>query len=203
MWMPPLLDMARQDGWAVIPLQKSACHPQEWTSGFGTVDCHAWDRWAVREIQRLRPDVAVVTGNYSNATARQQDTVARVLGSLIGAVKRVSRSAEVIGDVPGRDKQPVDCLLARGATMRSCTFTPSDLQVSLGGQVAAIVQGMHVGFVDPLGWICDVNECPLVVGNTITYSDRGHISKTYALELDKPFRAAMRAAIRAGRVPHR
>ena len=31
MWMPTLLTMAERDGWTVIPLVKSACHPNGWT----------------------------------------------------------------------------------------------------------------------------------------------------------------------------
>jgi hypothetical protein len=37
--------------------------------------------------------------------------------------------------------------------------------------------------------------CPLVINQTITYVDRGHVSETYAQELDQPFRVGFRAAL--------
>ena len=37
--------------------------------------------------------------------------------------------------------------------------------------------------------------CPLVINQTITYVDRGHVSQTYALELAQPFRIAFRAQL--------
>ena len=37
--------------------------------------------------------------------------------------------------------------------------------------------------------------CPLAVNRTITSIDRGHVSKTYALELVQPFRAAFRGEL--------
>ncbi|HEY3050137.1 MAG TPA: hypothetical protein VGJ40_00300 [Gaiellaceae bacterium] len=37
--------------------------------------------------------------------------------------------------------------------------------------------------------------CQLVVNQTIAYVDRGHASKTYALELAQPFRVGFRAEL--------
>jgi hypothetical protein len=37
--------------------------------------------------------------------------------------------------------------------------------------------------------------CPLVINQTITYVDRGHVSKTYVLELAQPFRVGFRAQL--------
>ena len=56
-----------------------------------------------------------------------------------------------------------------------------------------------VGFVDKLGWFCAHPRgsssrylCPLVVNRTVTCFDRGHISRTYGLELAPEFRLAFR-----------
>ncbi len=37
--------------------------------------------------------------------------------------------------------------------------------------------------------------CPLVINETITYVDRGHVSQTYARELAQPFRTAFRTEL--------
>jgi hypothetical protein len=43
---------------------------------------------------------------------------------------------------------------------------------------------------------CDQEQCPLAIGRTITYSDKNHVSKTYAQQLAPPFAAAFRKAVR-------
>jgi hypothetical protein len=42
------------------------------------------------------------------------------------------------------------------------------------------------------------SQCPLVVGNTITYRDSNHVSQTYASALSGAFRAAFHLATRTG-----
>ena len=65
--------------------------------------------------------------------------------------------------------------------------------------IAADARRNGVGYVDTRPWFCAHPSgaatdwlCPLVVNHTITSIDRGHASKTYALELAQPFRAAFR-----------
>jgi len=56
-----------------------------------------------------------------------------------------------------------------------------------------------IGFVDTLGWFCAHPRgsssrylCPLVVNRTVTCVDRGHISRTYGLELAPELRLSFR-----------
>ena len=64
--------------------------------------------------------------------------------------------------------------------------------------LAAAAERNGVGYISTLPWFCAHPRgstgylCPLVVNRTITAIDRGHVSKTYALELLQPFRAAFR-----------
>ena len=65
--------------------------------------------------------------------------------------------------------------------------------------IAADARRNGVGYVDTRPWFCAHPSgaatdwlCPLVVNHTITSIDRGHASKTYALELGQPFRGAFR-----------
>ena len=123
--------------------------------------------------------------------------------ALIAAAKRFSRSVVVVSVPPFQPKQPVDCLLRHGATMKSC------MAIVPGGQssrndviVTAFARKQRVGLIRPLGWFCARPTpkstsywCPLVVNRTITRFDTGHVTSAYVQELAGPFRADFRRAL--------
>ena len=114
-------------------------------------------------------------------------------------MKRYSASVLVVGDEPNQTRDPVDCLLAPGATMKTCSVLGSPVQLRTEAAIAADAKRNGVGFIATLPWFCAHPRgsttdwlCPMVVNHTITALDRGHATKTYALELLQPFRAAFR-----------
>ena len=192
--MPAILGMAQRDGWVVIPLVKVRCIPRTWP---GTDDCGEWFRWARRQAQLLRPDVTLVVG--SRAGAFDPPAAVNPIGALSVALKRFSASVIVVGDEPNQTRDPVDCLLASGSTMKTCTAQATPVQLQTEAAIAAAAKRNGVGYISTLPWFCAHPQgsatddwCPLVVNRTITSIDRGHASKTYALELAQPFRAAFR-----------
>jgi hypothetical protein len=118
--------------------------------------------------------------------------------TLAAAMKRYSKRVVLLADDPGVKQQPADCLLARGATMRSCTTAWPAERFALNADLAAIARGGAFGFIDTTGWFCFEGRCPTVVGRTIAYRDTNHITKAYALELAAPFGLGLRRAIRQG-----
>ena len=119
------------------------------------------------------------------------------MSALIGRVKRFSATTIVIGDSPHQHRNPVDCLLASAATMRTCTARASLTELQTDASVAAAAAKHGVGFIKVTGWFCARASsvavlCPLVVNRTISWIDLGHISETYGLELSTPFRNAFR-----------
>jgi peptidoglycan/LPS O-acetylase OafA/YrhL len=194
MWMPTILAMAQRDGWVVIPLVKVRCIPRTWP---GTDDCGGWFRWARRQAQALRPDVTLIIG--SRAGAFDPPAAVKPLGALSRAMKPYSATVIVMGDEPNQTRDPVDCLLASGSTMKTCTAAATPVQLQTEAAIAAAARRNGVGYISTLPWFCAHPRgsttdylCPLVVNRTITSIDRGHASKTYALELAQPFRAAFR-----------
>ena len=194
MWIPPVLRMAGRDGWAVVPFVKPRCIPRSWRS---KGECGKWYRWATRRASALRPDVTLVISSWMGVW-KPPRAIAPV-GALATTMKRVSASVIVVGDVPGQRRDPTDCLLAPRATMATCTTEATRVQLSTNRTIAANARKQGVGFVDTLGWFCAHPRgsstrylCPLVVDRTITCVDRGHISRTYGLELAPEFRLAFR-----------
>jgi peptidoglycan/LPS O-acetylase OafA/YrhL len=200
MWMPTILRMAEQDGWLVRPIVKSACTPGSWVRYPQKPECPAWYRWATKQAKALRPDAFLVAGDWGPETP--VDTAVKVIGTLTTTMRRFSKSVIVLGLPPEQKRQPVDCLLAQGATMKTCTprITKTDLSGDI--RISAAATKQHVGFMNSRGWFCArtstkklVYLCPLVVNRTITHRDRGHITTTYGLELFNPFRGAFRRAL--------
>ena len=134
----------------------------------------------------------------SRAGAFDPPAAVKPIGALSVALKRSSASVIVVGDEPNQTRDPVDCLLAPGATMKTCAAAATPAQLRTEAAIAAAAKRNGVGYISMLPWFCAHPTgstgylCPLVVNRTITAIDRGHVSKTYALELAQPFRAAFR-----------
>jgi peptidoglycan/LPS O-acetylase OafA/YrhL len=200
-WMPAILSMAQRDGWVVVPLVNgSGCAASTWRGYAPRPWCATWYRWAVGQAKALHPDVTLISGEWSSDSPPAAATGAE---SLIASAKKFSRSVVVLGVAPLQDKQPVDCLLKRGATTKTCTtIIPSAEASPNDTTIAAYAKRNHVPFVSPLGWFCarpaatsPAYWCPLVINRTITRFDVGHVTIEYAQELTSPFRGAFRRAL--------
>ena len=190
MWLPAILNLARRDAWSVVPLIKSGCSPASWVGSSGTSDCHAWFSWITRRGAMLRPDVALITGYDSYVGAGQDPTVGDGITAAVRAMTKPAKHVIVMGDVPQRHQQPVDCLLASHATIAGCSVALDPGEAEITSQVAQLAKNDGAGFIDPTGWFCYDGGCPLVVSNIITYRDDSHVSQTYALALSAAFRSA-------------
>jgi peptidoglycan/LPS O-acetylase OafA/YrhL len=201
MWMPAILRVAQQDGWKVVLIGKSGCTPETWTgSQTGTrtpswAECRAWYRWAAGQAKSLKPTVTVITGAWGGAVAADPGAPAIVRGitSAAATAKHFSKAVVVIGDTPKQSLQPVDCLLARHATMKTCTTTAPPAMWQVTDEIAAGVRSHGAAFLPTNGWFCFDYQCPMVVGRTIVVRDQGHLTEEYAAKV--PFRAAFNRAI--------
>jgi hypothetical protein len=195
MWMPAILKMALRDGWAVVPFVKPRCVPRTWYRAGN--ECSTWARWATSHAASLHPYVTLVIGSWSGTSS--PGAAVTPVAALSETVKRFSASVIVMGDAPTQSKDPVDCLLAPGATMKTCTATATRAQLGTDDTIAIGSKKKKLGFISTRGWFCarggGATLCPLVINQTISWSDRGHISQTYALELAGPFRAAFKHAL--------
>jgi peptidoglycan/LPS O-acetylase OafA/YrhL len=194
MWMPTILKLAQRDDWAVVPLVKIGCVPTKWlhTKDWG---CSVWYRWALRRAAKLHPQVSLLTASWAGSP--NPAGAVNAVSALIAATKRFSGTTIVVGDSPHQHREPVDCLLSSGATMRTCTSRAATSELRTDARVAAVASKQRVGFVNVTGWFCGHGSgaavlCPVVVNRTIGWIDLGHVSETYALELATPFRNAFR-----------
>jgi len=182
MWMSPLTAYAKSNGWDLVPVIKQACGIDD---GDASGTCQPWTTWALSEISQLKPAAIVVIQQYSQPLEEGQAPPSQGLEAEIGTLLQSSPKVLVFEDTPALLFDPTDCLLAGNARLGNCTVSGTRLaELNAGWQ--SLVTGLGANFVQTLQWFCYKNICPAVIGHTIAYMDKGHISNTYASELAPP-----------------
>jgi peptidoglycan/LPS O-acetylase OafA/YrhL len=182
MWLPALIPIAKMAAWKLIPIIKRACLASRWTSARELASCPPWYTWAVGEVTALHPGVVVIGTQDDGGIAWESD-----LRNTIRIFQSTGARVILLGDLPFFPIAPTDCLLAPGATMRTCTFPLSANFVYSEAQAASF----GVDYIADLAWLCYNQECPMVVGHTITHSDVSHVSRPYASLLVAPLGKAL------------
>ncbi len=193
-WLPAITWMAKRAGWTVVPLLHMGCWPASYGAGG---ECQSFVRWAERQVRTLQPDVVLIGGELRFESPQSIRLSASGISGLVAGVRPYARHVVVIGDPPARRFQPVDCLLARGATLAKCTWTLTADQIAVYQDAERAAAHGGAAFLDTIGWFCFEKQCPTVVGRTVTYRENDHISQSYATELRGLFRSAFLRAVAA------
>jgi hypothetical protein len=200
MWLPALLDVAKRRRWAVVPFVKIGCAPLDWERGGGSPDCRRWFGWATAAARTVHPDVLLVTGLYSGGNIDIETESARGIERVAAAIY-TAHAVVALLDAPVQQDDPADCLLRPGATGRTCSLTIGGDAAAANDAAASILKrGEGLRVIDPRPWFCFQSVCPMVVGKTIAYADRGHISTAYALQLARPFDRALTRVLRGANI---
>ncbi len=187
MWLGPLERFAVSYHWRLVPLIRNGCVPSVLPGG-----CPSWYLWALEEVRRLHPRAVVLSQFWSSWGPGGVAAVARELRDLAPFTHRLI----VIEDPPARDERAIDCLLARGATLGSCTFPVTPVETATYSAVRREAREAGARYVPTLQWFCARNRCPTVVGTVVTYRDTTHITATYARLLAGPLGADLALATR-------
>jgi len=197
MWMPALIELARRDHWVLVGLAKVGCVARRWTR---SDECGQWFRWAREQAIALHPQATLVIASRAGLADPR---------AAVGPIDRLSRLLErhrqrvvLLGDAPSQQRDPLECLPSLGATLADCTATGKPVQARVESQIAAHARKARVGYIDTRPWFCahpggssPAWVCPMVVGRTITYVDRGHVTQTYVRELAPLLRRAFARAL--------
>jgi peptidoglycan/LPS O-acetylase OafA/YrhL len=197
MWLPAIVEMARRDHLAVVPLLRLGCTPVRWMGRERDAGCDAWYRWAVQQVGTLRPALILVTGSLSKKPSASERAGVANLTSAARTLRRLGKVV-VIGDPEGLERAPVDCLLSRHASMAACATTWPSQRFEVGDEVARQARAVGAGFLATRPLLCYERTCPAVIGRTIAWADDNHVSGTYSAWVAPAFRAALlRAAASA------
>ncbi|WP_370246722.1 acyltransferase family protein [Nocardioides sp.] len=209
-WIPAFEQIAREAGYAAYYLVKQQCtaafvDPGRLGTGERWPECEEFHGWVVDQVRALRPDLLVVatspppTGVWDPDTGElvtaRDDLAAELQGGyddMFAAYEPLAQKVMLLADVPRLPEEPGACLAARGAHLGDCLFTPTDWSEQMRQVSLEAADRARVRTIDPTPWLCFQDQCPVVIGSSIAWRDRGHISATRAGELWRPLGIALK-----------
>jgi hypothetical protein len=179
MWGPALTEDASQEGFALVPLDKPGCLLYDFHRNWPGWPCASWYRWALGEDQRLHPLATVVSFDLTAGLQRHPAWTVHWLMTVLSQVK----DAVLIADPPGQSQLPPTCVNIPGATMGTCSSPVLPTYVPLMHRLAADAASAGYPTIPTLQWFCDRGVCPMVINDTLTLVDTGHMDPDYSTEL--------------------
>ena len=185
-WFPVLEKMAKERGFKLVSLTKSACpavdakRPDQ--GAFKMVHCTKWRENSIKRIAEIQP-LAVITSSFqyftpaNSSISRAQwwnDGQRKLLKSLRGSTNNLI----YISDTPRPLRDIPNCLASRDSKV--CDSTERSK--------VSVIPGFDV--INPNPWLCS-SYCPAIVEGTVAYRDASHISVDMALKLLPKLEAAL------------
>jgi hypothetical protein len=202
MWGRAVDALVARGRFRFVPMVELGCTAARWAGSGGphAPACRAWYRWAVSQVRRLRPDVLLIATEYASEKL-PADQVRAELGiwRLVAELRPYVGRVVVVEDPPGVRDDPTFCLLAPGADLASCTTTWAPSHFATSDALRAAAKRRGYAFMRTRGWFCAGLDCPTVVGNTIVYNDRDHLTSDYVADLATPFDQAFLRALSSRR----
>ena len=194
MWTPGFQHVAAQRHWRLEMLAKGMCpllnlptvNPvtrREYT------ECNQWRAEILARLQTEHPKL-VVLGMSRRYGARYNNPAgftsydAAWIDSLTGLVQQLrSTGAQVLvlGPIPDPQSQVPTCLSMHLDDATTCSPLTSVAvnEPGIAAETAAVKAGGGQ-YADLTPLFCTTERCPVIVGNTLVYFHRGHISLEYA-----------------------
>jgi peptidoglycan/LPS O-acetylase OafA/YrhL len=201
MWLPAILNFASREGYDVRPIMKYGCTVGTWGGPEHENECVAWYKWGLSQVRALHPSLIILAAHYSfpglDADMEiKEPNIVRNITAFGRAVLPSTHQIVVLGDPPGEEQEPATCLLSAHPTMKTCSYTEVAAQATAntGVESAALAFG---DFLDTTPWFCYHGRCPMVVGHTVVYLDRSHITTQYAEAVAPLFTAALKRVLAA------
>ena len=189
MWVPALAFAAKAAHWKLYPLVKESCgYPVyvDLNHNWGPQNvCTLWYNWALAQTKRLHP-YEIIVGSYTgsnNWIAGERLVLAQL--------KPLAPKIVLLGDTPAIPN-PAECLLANGATQKTClVIEPVDV-VTAQIQAKALVKAAHANYLDVTTWFCDSGLCPSVINDVIPFYDGlAHVTPQYSAFLGPDMSTAL------------
>ena len=204
MWLPALVPIARRDGYKVILLFNFGCPAADltiWNKGTGTyfTACNTARTGDIKMINRLKPKVLLLASRsaQSKSSAKSFFTNAQWQAGLertIGLFRPSRARIAIIGDITLLNAIPPECLAAYPSSVQTCAVAnPNPIRHNQGHQAGeqAAAATTRTPYVNPIPWLC-TTTCSPVIGSMLAYSDKWHISDTYATYLSTVFGDAIK-----------
>ena len=195
MWNAAFRIVTEQRGWRLQMLTKGACPPlalpihnpqlhRRYT------ECDRWRESMLERVRTDRPDLVVVSmwRQYGTGTNDRQpgfrsydQAWVEELARLVADLRATGAQVLVLGPIPDPGSVLPICLSGHLDDVAACT--PDRATALNAAGIAAESQATRVAggdYFDLTDLFCTVDRCPVIVGNTLVYLDRNHVTNEYA-----------------------
>ncbi|WP_268817145.1 SGNH hydrolase domain-containing protein [Rathayibacter sp. VKM Ac-2754] len=201
-WFPAVIGAASELGYSVETFTKSSCPSVDIEvrlDGVPYSECSAWRDGVLQELQEA-PPALVIVANYGRADTGTSgsDYIEGWEAGLERTIRAIPSPVAVMADTPDLIDTPAVCLSAHLAEAEVCGLEREkavDQQIR-GSEADAAAQNDAVS-IDLTDYLCSVDWCPPIVGNTLIYRDAHHITATFSAHLATPLGDALEPMLRA------
>jgi hypothetical protein len=178
-WMPAMVAVAREQHFAVVPLNKPGCFVSRVNTNLPGFPCASWYQWALAQDKALHPVATIVS--FLLATYLQQHPVSTV-SDMKSVLSQVTNGV-LLSDPPSQNQQASVCISKRRANMGKCSARVPSSYLTLMQALARMATLTHHPAIPTLQWFCADGICPMVIDDTITTRDASHMTRQYSAAL--------------------
>lgn len=194
MWNPAFKQVAEERHWRLETMAKLGCPMLDLPTLNPVLErpyneCAQWRNQVIDRLKVERPQLIVLSvmrrygaryGWKVGFTTYEPEWLTGVT-RLAEQLRASGAQVLILGPIPGPQSSPPDCLSVHLDDATACS-TPRSTAVNADGvaaeEAAAQTAGAHYANLTDL--FCAGEVCPVVVGNTLVYSDQNHLTLQYA-----------------------
>jgi peptidoglycan/LPS O-acetylase OafA/YrhL len=192
-WLPALQELATTHRWHITTYLVSACFPvdlpQDFAKAGASEGCRAWGRWAVEQTAGQDYDLVVTSarsGPSLTGVAQSDQVAAATAGYLdtLGAWADAGDRVLVLRDTPYGEVLTPDCVAQHASDLSACDGPQARREVpDAMADAARALRLETVQVADLTPYFCADAQCYSTIGGLIVYSDRSHMTTTFAKTL--------------------
>jgi hypothetical protein len=212
-WFGAFDEAGKANGWKIAIVTKAGC-PAADVKVYSAADptnyylpypeCPVWRAAALEYIRSLQPRLVVFPMLSRRAIVGVPKKVAlpnwqEGLGRSIDAVMQPGTDVLVLGDTPKTNGENVaQCVANNQADVRPCGNSRDKAVDAVRAEGLAAAAAQHgATFVDPSNWLCTDSFCPAVIGTSVVYRDKLHLTDRFSRTRAPQVAAAIRYALAA------
>lgn len=190
MWQPALEPVARDRHWRLVTMSKVLCPLMDLPInspylGRKFTECEQWRGDVVARLERERPQMIVLDmsrryGADFGFTSYDQAWLDG-LTRLVSRLRATGAKVLVLGQVPDPHSTVPTCVSAHMDDASACA--PARAEGLNDGGIAAEAAATAAGggqYAELSELFCAIDQCPVIVGNTLVFRDDNHVTTEYA-----------------------
>nr|WP_156766359.1 acyltransferase family protein [Mycobacterium sp. E2327] len=193
MWNPAFQEIAAQRHWRLETLARAACPMLDLptinlVANREYTECDQWRGQIAARLQAEHPRLVVLSmtrrygaGNLRTGLTSYNSAWIDSLNRLVKQLRGTGAQVLVLGPIPDPQSVVPDCLSVHLEDASTCS-PPSSKAVNQPGITAETAATKAGGgqYADLTELFCTADRCPVIVGNTLVYMDKTHVTLKYS-----------------------